>query len=74
MKHTNYHDVLLPATEVADDARPHRFEHGRRHVTLQNRHEVIKSMVERILRYISLAYNVLHVERAKMKGSRDRTY
>ena len=43
-------------------------------VTLQNRHEVIKSMVERILRYISLAYNVLHVERAKMKGSRDRTY
>ena len=44
------------------------------YVTLQTRHKALKSIVERILRYISLAYNVLHVERAKMKVSRDRAF
>ena len=37
MKHTNYHDVLLPATEVADEARPHRYELGLHHVILGDR-------------------------------------
>ena len=37
MKRTNYHDVLLPATEVADEARPHRYELGLHHVILGDR-------------------------------------